>query len=52
MTTIKETQIEALKAKIFAVIYLNTEADRNAAKNKANELVFEWIDENNIVITD
>ncbi len=55
VTTIKETQIEALKAKIYGLLMANAEmdmGDMNDCKDAANELVSEWIDENNITITD
>lgn len=55
MTTIKETQIEALKAKIYGLLMANPDmdmGDMNDCKDAANELVSEWIDENNITIID
>lgn len=48
MTTIKETQIEALKDKIFAVLTLHNE-DCNTDE-LVSVLVSKWIDENQITI--
>ena len=56
MTEIKQTQIEALKAKIFSVITVHNELliynEGCNTDELANVLVTEWIDENNILITD
>lgn len=52
MTEIKQTQIEALKAKIGGVLYWGSELNDKESKEKATEIVSEWIDENNILIID
>ncbi len=50
MTTIKETQIEALKAKMYSVLHYYN--DDSITDEIINVLVSEWIDENNIIIID
>ncbi len=55
MTTITERQYDSLKDKIYSLLISNDEMDMGDMGNcmdAASNLVTEWMDENNIVITD